>query len=95
MNYIEALAHAIRERTPSADIPQGDVDSLFLMYAVLAQAKGADVTNKDVHDAWAAWMTASDPSHEALVPYDDLPPDVRAEDSVYVRAIRDAVNSQS
>ena len=88
MNYIEALAAEIKDEVPNHLLPEGDSDSLFLVYAVLALAKGTEVTTKDVHDAWAAWMTAQNPNHPSVRPYGELAEDVRDEDEPFANAIR-------
>jgi len=87
-NYIEELASEIHSEVPPDLLPDGDTSGLFRIYAVLALAKGAAVTNADVHNAWSAWISASDPGHEAVEPYAELSPDVRVEDDPFVAAIR-------
>lgn len=73
---------------PDDLLPDEDSDLLFLMYAVLLLAKGADVTREDVHNAWVAWMTHRGQDHESLVTFKDLPLETQAEDGPYVLAIR-------
>jgi hypothetical protein len=87
-SYIADVAVEIRSAVPPESLPAEDTDELFLIYAVLALAKGLDVEARDIHNAWAAWMSTRDPTHESLVPYDDLPPDVRREDDPYLVAVR-------
>lgn len=88
--YLEELAHRIRQLIPNEiDVPS-DSEDLFLIYAVLARAKGQATTSEDVHDAWAAWQVARDPSHAALVPYAELPAETRSEDTPFLTAIRKA-----
>ena len=89
--YIDDLAKAIRERIPVDRMPDEDAGELIKIYAVLARAKGTDVTCSDVHDAWSAWMSKRDPSHQSLVPYEQLPDDVKIEDAPFADAIRSAV----
>ncbi|MGW0788666.1 DUF7701 domain-containing protein [Streptomyces sp. NPDC002911] len=60
------------------------------MYAVLLKAKGEQVTDEDVHDAWSAWMQTVNSAHEALVPFGDLAPETRAFDAPHAEAIRAA-----
>jgi hypothetical protein len=93
VNYLERLAAEIERRVPNRRLPMGDTRRLFLMYAVLARAKGDEVTAEDVHDAWAAWMTLDDEDHDSLVEYSRLDQETRGEDDVFVRAIRDAARS--
>jgi hypothetical protein len=88
-SYLSRDAELIRAMLSNATPPE-DADSLFLIYALLLRAKGADVTASDVHDAWAAWMEPRNPRHPALQPYDQLPPAARQEDEPYVEAIRAA-----
>lgn len=73
-------------------MPDGDVDELLRIYAVLLRAKGADVTRSDIHDAWSAWMAKRDSEHESLVAYENLPDDVREEDRVFATAVRRAAD---
>jgi hypothetical protein len=88
MSYIEDLAKAIEAEIPEDVLPDGDTRLLFLIYALLARAKGEDVTSEDVHDAWAVWMTARAETHEALVKYSELDAATRAEDGPFATAIR-------
>jgi hypothetical protein len=88
MNYVEQVAKAIRNEVPEDALPESDTDSLFIFYAVLCLTKGSKVSGEDVHDAWSAWMTLRGEQHESLVPYQELPAEVRAEDSPFVVAIR-------
>jgi hypothetical protein len=86
--YIEELADKIKASVPSDVLPEGDIRALFLIYATLALAKGSDVTHRDVHNAWAAWMAATTPSHESIRPFEELPESTRREDDPFVTAIR-------
>lgn len=88
--YLDDLADAIRRHIPEDRLPNGDTDALLRSYAVLLRAKGVNVTQSDVHDAWAAWMAGPGDQHDALIPYDDLPDDVKDEDEVFAAAIRAA-----
>jgi hypothetical protein len=88
MTYLDTIADAIRAEVPERVIPDGDTGLLFRLYAVLALAKGADVSVADVHNAWAAWMTTIEPAHESIKPYDSLEGDVKREDRPFVDAIR-------
>lgn len=88
MNYIDEIADAIRSKVSPDQLPDENTAALFRLYAVLALAKGTDVTMRDVHNAWSAWMISSDPNHESIKPYDELSPDVKREDEPYLNAIR-------
>jgi hypothetical protein len=88
VNYLEEVAARIRATVPKAVVPDEDSEALFLIYAVLAFAKGAETDRSDVHNAWSAWMTMRGEDHEALRPFRELPEDVRAEDDPFVMAIR-------
>jgi hypothetical protein len=58
------------------------------MYAVLALTVGKDVRAEDVHNAWSAWMTYRDPSHESIKPFTHLSPETKKTDQPFVDAIR-------
>jgi hypothetical protein len=86
--YVDEIGRRIKAVVATDDLPDGDSDLLFRIYAVLLLAKGSDVTSEDVHNAWVAWMTGKDKDHEALVRFSDLPADTRAEDTPFAKAIR-------
>ncbi len=88
MNYIVDVAQRIRREVPPELIPEGDTDPLFLIYAVLALALGDKVRARDVHDAWAAWMSQQNPAHESVKPFDDLDEETQAQDEPFAEAIR-------
>lgn len=90
MTYLDEIARLIRSCLPESAAPPDGAEGLFLYYAVLARAKGTATTAKDVHDAWVAWMSVIRPEHDALVPFDELKPDVQAEDAPYVEAVHRA-----
>lgn len=88
--YLEREADLIRQCLPEGvEAPKGS-DQLFLIYAVLLRAKGADTQASDVHDAWSAWMTGVDPDHQSIRPFNELDADTRGEDSPFLVAIRNA-----
>ena len=86
MDYLSELAEHIRLRTPASLVPE-DSDALFLLYAILARAKGTSVTAADVHDAWSAWMALSGKSHASMVPFEELDPEIQAQDMPFLSAI--------
>jgi hypothetical protein len=88
MSYLDDVAARIRRHVPADALPEGDLDALFRLYAVLALAKGEAVTAEDVHNAWAAWMQASDAGHASIRPFAELDHATRAADDPYVEAIR-------
>lgn len=88
--YLEHDADLIRQCFPTGVDAPDDSDALFLMYAVLLRAKGAGTQGADVHDAWSAWMIGIDPGHESILPFEDLDPETRGEDSPFLIAIRAA-----
>jgi hypothetical protein len=71
-------------------MPRENADALLLRYAVLLRAKGANVSNSDIHDAWAAWIAARDPTHTALIPYENLSEQVQEQDRAFATAVRRA-----
>jgi len=94
MNYIDRLAQSIQSRVPEDALPEGDLASLFRLYALLALSTGDEVTARNVHDAWAVWMTGEDPDHPSIQPFDQLSSEKREEDQVFVDAIRSAVSKR-
>lgn len=68
-------------------VPPENSDYLFVLYAVLMRAKGHEVRLSDVHDAWTAWKLLTSSGHESLLPFEQLDPEVQAEDQPYVDAI--------
>ena len=88
MSYIRDIAEQIRRETPREMLPDGDLDLLFLFYAVLAVVKGPRVEAADVHAAWGAWMAREDDDHRSLVPFEELPEEVRRQDEPFVEAVR-------
>ena len=92
MSYLTKLAQKIRDEIPPELLPDGDLNLLFSMYAVLALAKGTAVDEEDVHNAWVAWMAHEGKSHRALKPYKQLPATTRRMDGPFVRAIRLVAN---
>jgi hypothetical protein len=88
LNYISEIAERIRGEVPQEVLPGGDTDLLFLMYAVLALTVGKGVRAEDVHDAWSAWMTYRDPSHESIKPFAQLDPATKKTDRPFVDAIK-------
>ncbi|MFD8732503.1 hypothetical protein [Streptomyces sp. NPDC059611] len=95
MTYLDSLAALIRSCLPLDAEPPKDSAALFRMYAVLLKAKGEQVTDEDVHDAWSAWMQDVDSTHEALIPFDELDPETRAFDAPYAEAIRAAARQKN
>jgi hypothetical protein len=91
MNYIDDIAQRIQSEVPRDALPDGDIASLFRLYALLALSKGVGVTPKDVHDAWSVWMSAENPDHSAIQPFHALSNSTRREDDVFVEAIRASV----
>ena len=94
MSYLSETALLIRENLSPEAHPPEDADGLFLLYAVLLRSKGEQVAAADVHDAWAAWMELRDPSHVAIVPFEELSSATQDEDMPYVRAIHAAAKVQ-
>jgi len=95
VTYLDPLADLIRACLPPDAEPPENSAALFRMYAVLLKAKGTEVTDEDVHDAWSAWMQIVNSDHEALIPYGDLDPATRAFDAPYAEAIRRAARQMS
>lgn len=88
LNYLDDLAVQIRDSVPKSDLPDEETSDLFRIYAVLLLAKGQKVTAEDVHNAWVAWMTARESTHESLRPFRELSAAVASDDEPYLAAIR-------
>jgi hypothetical protein len=88
LTYVSEIAERIRRELPQEILPEGDTELLFLMYAVLALTVGEDVRAEDVHDAWSAWMTYCDPSHESIKPFPQLSSETKKMDQPFVDAIK-------
>lgn len=91
--YIDVLADAIREHTPTDLLPDDadDLRQLFRLYALIGLAKGEAVEIRDVHDAWSVWMLERGEDHKSLVPFDELSGEVQDEDRPFRDAIRAAL----
>lgn len=91
--YLDDIAAAIRARVPKDRMPAGNTAELFRLYAVLLRVKGRSVTRSDIHDVWSAWTASRDGEHVSLVKYEELPHSVKAEDEVFVVAVRQAAEA--
>ena len=95
LNYLDEIAVAIqREADPDA-APPDEFLPLYRIYAVLLLARGEHVSAEDVHNAWVAWASATDPASEHLVPFTDLTPAVQYLDEPFAAAIRAVAARQS
>lgn len=90
MTYIDELAAEIEHGVPPDLLPDVDTRPLFHLYALLALAKGTDVTAADVHNAWAVWMEKQDPDHRSIRPFKELDAATQASDEPFAEAIRAA-----
>jgi hypothetical protein len=88
MSYIDDIAREIASEIDPDLLPEGDIHKLMRLYALLALVAGERVTRRDVHNAWAVWMSETQPDHESLEEFEDLTPDVRDEDEPFVKAVR-------
>jgi hypothetical protein len=95
MSYLDADAQLIRSCLPACTGVPEDSDDLFVLYAVLMRAKGEGTQAADVHDAWSAWMSRSEPDHESIRPYDQLAPSVQEEDAPFLTAIHSAARARA
>lgn len=86
--YLDNIAIRIRAHIPDERMPKGDANELLRLYAVLLRAKGADVTDSDIHDAWSAWMANRNKQHESLIAFRELTSNVQEEDRVFTKAVR-------
>lgn len=94
MSYLRTIASLIAQEVGEPR-PDSSRSQLFLLYAVLALVRGEDADRRDVHEAWVAWMELLGEDNPSMVPFDDLSPDVQAEDEPFVRAIRTVARSHT
>lgn len=92
MTYIEEIARAIHSEVAPGEALDPKERNLYLVYAALALSLGAQVTTRNVHDAWAAWKAMTDPLHEAIEPFDELGEEQREQDQPYAEAIKKVVH---
>lgn len=83
VTYVQQARAALRRAYPTAAQDQVK-ESLYLL---LVLVKGQDVTAEDVHNAWAVWRSLADPTHQHLVPFDQLSAEVRELDLVYTQRV--------
>jgi hypothetical protein len=86
--YLNDIAKVIKSHIPEERMPSENAEELLNLYAVLVRAKGTNVTESDIHDAWSTWIVKQNKEHESLVPYEDLTPDVREQDVAFTDAVR-------
>lgn len=87
MNYLDKIAAEIqRTADPKATPPDEDLP-LYRIYALLLLTKGQEVTEEDVHNAWATWASEHDPESRNLLPFKELSLSVQRKDLPYVHAI--------
>ena len=83
VNYIDAIVARLDEKIPGND------PALLRLYALLALTQGVNTTLENVHDAWAAWRTATNRAHKSLVPFGELSVEVQEYDRKYMDAIHE------
>ncbi|MGB4768368.1 MAG: hypothetical protein WBP22_03855 [Candidatus Saccharimonas sp.] len=85
---VKRVARLLRQKFPEGTFGNLGMDELLDMYAIFALTKGEKTTNRDVHHAWVLWARRYDPHNPDIRHYDDLPSEVKAEDSPFAHAIR-------
>lgn len=87
LNYMEKYVEGVRDE---ALLYGREAEPLVMLYALLAKAKGEDVTDIDVHDAWSLWTAyvRNNPDHPSNIPFSQLDPSVQDMDKPYTEAIR-------
>lgn len=80
-NYATEVYQALDRELP------GQNAELLRLYSLLVLTEGVNTTLEHVHDAWALWRMFTRPEHVALVPFDQLTPEVQALDQEFVDAI--------
>ena len=80
--YVDDLLARLRVEMPDCD------SNLLRLYALLALIQGSYTALADVHDAWSLWAVGIDRDHPAIVPFNELTPEVQELDRPYMEAIR-------
>lgn len=94
MNYIDKLATSIGNHCGMSMGTQRE-RQLLRLYAVVALVlREEGICNEDVHDAWSAWRLDDKPDHPAIVPFDQLTPEVQELDTKFRDAIYKAMVEQ-
>jgi hypothetical protein len=81
MNYVDEIVKQLEERLDDCEV------DLLRLYALLVLVNGVNVSERDVHDAWSVWRTATKPDHPSLVPFDQLTREVQDLDTRYAEAV--------
>lgn len=89
MNYLDDVGAKVRGHIDPEVIPDGNVDQLFRLYALLALTVGTRTRGEDVHHAWVVWMSDIDPTHPSLVPFQQLDEITQNGDEPFVQAVRE------
>lgn len=92
-NYIRKISKSIRKNFDNSELPENGLDDLFDIYAVLALAKSASVTDEDVHNAWSAWATKYDSTNSSIIPYSELSQEIKIADRKFTIAIRNIAST--
>lgn len=92
-NYFRDAVDAIRAQLSHEDLPGEDADSLLVAYALVLLLRGQSTSDRDIHDAWAAWRTLNGAEHADLVPFEDLDETTRHKDTKYAAAVRRAAEA--
>jgi hypothetical protein len=88
VNYLELIGAEIqREADPESTPPDEDMP-LYRLYALLLLAKGNEVTDEDVHNAWVVWATEHQPESDKIMPFKELSLRSQRKDDPYTEAIR-------
>jgi len=81
-NYIEQVRANLAKRI--------DVEPALLdLYTLLAIVRGTQTTYEDVHDAWSVWRNQTMPTHQSIVPFEELSKRVQSMDREYAEAIKE------
>jgi hypothetical protein len=80
-NYAQEAIDAINAELPGLE------PELASLYALLSLVTGKGTMLEDVHDAWAVYRAKTRPDHQALIPFDELTPEVQELDRKYMDGI--------
>jgi hypothetical protein len=87
VSYVEEIVADLEALLPWGPIDDDERRTLSCFYAALFLTKGPTITTSDVHDAWAAAMTAMRREHPDVVPYGELDDRARSKDEPFAIAL--------
>lgn len=89
-NYLWDAVEAVRAQLSEDDLPAEGGDSLLVAYALVLLLRGRSTSDRDIHNAWAAWKICDRQEDPDLVPFDQLDAETQDKDRKYAAAVQRA-----